>query len=231
MKYFGYVLITHGPRPRGSLQRCSAAKRQIENLKLFWERHNLQDRPYVFDYARKIEGLSALPNLKHALDVVNGKNGRLIIDDCRRIFAHCSKNLRVGLFKEMAEYGEHFADLRTGRQLANLSNVDRAILLNAMSPISFQLEPSSQKQRPLEERQRQTRKAAAVSRIIRTKNANAKARELADLKESLKKDNRSVSAKIVAEKANEQGMKTTRGEKWSANSVRRALKRIEGATK
>ncbi|MCI2395073.1 recombinase family protein [Aliiroseovarius sediminis] len=208
-----------------------AVTQQLTNLKHLSDRLEGQKLGVYHDYAREVKGLSSLPTLKHLLDQIDGKKGRVVIDDYRRIFARCPQKLRFDLLAELEQFGWHFLDLKLRAHIGELSQLQKMTLLTASSPIKFELKPVPRAERPLEERQRQTRKAAAVSRIIRTKNADSKARELAELKESLKKGGRSTSAKALAAHANEQGIKTTRGGEWSASSVRRVLKRIEESTK
>lgn len=230
IKYFGYALITHGPRPRKELARYPAARQQILNLKHLADRLEGQNLGVSHDYAREVESLDSLPVLKNLLEQVDGKNARVVIDDYRRIFARCPQHLRSDLFTELEHYGWHFIDLKLTHHLGDLHLVQKVALLSATSPIRFQLEPIPRRQRPLQERRDQTHMASIVSQVVRTKNADKKAHELAELKKRLKKSGQPITARAIAEQANLESLETTRGNEWTASSVARALKRIDETT-
>jgi|GEM_PF-3416466 len=228
--YFGYVILSHGPKPTGPLGKHEAARQQLINLNAYQRAEGIENVKVAFDYAREVKNLDALPDLKYFLDRAKGRPTKIIIDDYRRIFHRCPIPARQELLNELLKYGPHFADMRLKLTLGGLDNAGRALLLNDTGPVKFQLEPTPPQRRPSSKmfRKKQTSAATMASQKTRNLNADKKAKELSELKQRLAQKNLRPTLAEIAKAANEEGLKTTRGGNWTTSSVQRVLKRIEG---
>lgn len=222
-----YLLIDHGPKPRGSLWNCNGAKQQMTNF-----RHALQgiegadDLPVRHDYSRKHSTLSDLPELRSVLSRAKEIGDAILIDDFRRVFIKCSRSQRVALFKELQGFSGHFRDLRTGKDIGQLTHSTARHILSVESPYRFELAKTPRSPRSIEDKREQTRKATQASKSARGAAADQKARALDELYRSLSSRTQDVSMVALAREANERGLKTTAGRGWTGTAVTRALKRL-----
>lgn len=224
----GYILISYGPRPTGSLRQCKAAWQQIRNFVNFAQKVPDKTKLQFFhDYTRTITSLSSLPILKDLLVLAKERNAVIITDSYQRLFVKCPPKYRRLLFKELIEYSDNFRDLQFGRSLAELSRFDRTRILTTQSPFKFVLGQTPKSTLSAEDRYDQTRKATKASQLARSAAADRKAEELNKLKEELETNVGSVSFSELARAANERGLRTTRNQEWSSTTAKRALDRLK----
>jgi hypothetical protein len=222
-----YLLIDYGPKPTGPMKGCAAAKQQISNFSHLINSIERSVSPSVFhDYSRSRTKLSDLPNLEHLLKQAKDAGAVIWIDDFRRIFVKCDSAERVALFDEIRNYAGHFRDLRTKRDIGELSHGVARNILEVESPLRFSIAKATRLRMSADEKRQQTRKATQASQEARTEAANLKANELHMLKTELLQNRDSVTNAELAREANERGLMTTRRSKWSAASVARAFKRL-----
>ncbi len=225
---YAYVLLSHGPKPKGSIENHPAARQQISNLRgATRELESLVDLRILHDYSRNFSKLADLPNLLKLLKAIKEHNGAILIDDFRRLFANHSGDNRVALFDELLEFKESIRDLRTAKLLGELTQTQITLICAAESPVKFVRTPSPREPRAKIERQLQTQKAVDASRQARSIAADGKARELADLRNLLAATSNDVSNRKIADAANAEGLRTTRGNLWNPAAVDRMLKRLE----
>ena len=79
------------------------------------------------------------------------------------------------------------------------------------------------------ERLQQTRAATRISAISRAQRADDLAHQLADLREELALAQGPTTLDEIAREANGRGLRTSRGNEWTASAVARALTRIRKA--
>ncbi|PYG26274.1 hypothetical protein [Pelagimonas varians] len=223
-----YLLLTHGPKPKGPIRDHPAVRQQLANLESFIaEKGKPEAFVFVADYARQHRSLKDLPKLEHVLKVAQDNDTTVIIDDFRRLFAHYA-GTEVGQFlEELRVFKDQFIDLKTGMRLGRFSQNQLLLLCVTESPIKYVRAPTPRKPRSLEDRQSQTQKAKAISKSVRSKAANEKALELTDLRDKLQDETREVTLTQLADAASEAGLRTTRNNLWTASSVGRSLKRFE----
>ena len=223
-----YMLITYGPKPKGSFENCPAAQQQVSNL-FFAAEKATGERSFKhrYDYARKVHGLDSLPELKALLDRAKKAKATIFIDTFTRLFARCPTEDRVKFLNDLQEYSGFFKDIHSGQDIGSLSNANKYRILTATPPVKFVLESHQKSPRRPDEKREQTKKATQASQEARTEAANLKASELRRLKTELLHNRDSISNAELAREANERGLMTTRRSKWSAASVTRALKRLD----
>ncbi len=227
----GYLLITYGPKPTGSLNSCKAALQQLRNLFFVAEKlTGKRELKSKHDYAREVCSLDSLPELKALLIKAREADAVILIDTFDRIFSKCPKAERARLFIELKEYSGHFKDIRSGEDIGSLTAKNIVRIMNATSPVKYVLETAPQRSRHSEDKREQTRKATRASQEARAEAANRKAEELQVLKIELLKEQESITDADLAHEANERGLQTTRGGRWSTAAVKRALKRLEDPT-
>mgnify|MGYP003145558931 CR=1 FL=1 len=223
-----YLLIDYGPKPTGPIRNCAAAKQQISNFREVINASEGDLSPNVFhDYSRSRTKLSDLPNLDHLLKKAKDAGAVIWIDDFRRIFVKCDNAERVALFDEIRNYAGHFRDLRTKRDIGELSHGIARNILEVESPLRFSIAKATRRRMSADEKRQQTRKATQASQEARAEAAIQKASELQRLKTELLKNRDSITNTDLAREANERGLMTTWRSKWSAASVARALKRLD----
>ena len=223
-----YLLIDYGPKPTGPIKDCAAAKQQISNFRHLINSNERSVSPSVFhDYSRSRTKLSDLPKLEHLLKQAKDAGAVIWIDDFRRIFVKCDSAERVGLFNEIRNYAGHFRDLRTKRDIGELSHVITRNILEVESPLRFSIAKATRSTMNADEKRQQTRKATQASQEARAEAANLKASELHGLKAELLQNRDGITNADIAREANERGLTTTRRRKWSAASVARALNRLD----
>ncbi|WP_412552411.1 hypothetical protein [Shimia sp. MIT1388] len=226
---YAYVLLTHGPKPKGSIENHPAARQQISNLRgAALEFESLADLRIAYDYARSFSKLADLPNFLKLLKAFKKHNGTVLIDDFRRLFANHSGDDRAALLDELLDFKENIRDLKTSKLLGELSQTQVTLICAAESPVKFARTPAPRAPRAKDERQLQTQKAVDASRKVRSSAADAKARELAELRDRLAATSNEVSNRQLADAANAEGLRTTRGKLWKPAGVNRMLKRLGG---
>ena len=219
----GYIFISSGARPRGDITNHPGARQQIANLRTMtaWD----TNPRFSFDYSRKIRELpSSLPRLHKALLAAQERGTLIIMDDFCRLFSHAED--RAALWCQLLPFGEHLVQLRAKQKLSSVSEIQRIAILSARPPIKCVI-GSTREERPLVERQEQTRRATRVSAVARKRQADGKAKELAEVRTELQETQDKVTLQEIANTANERGLQTTRGKTWSAATVQRALKRLD----
>lgn len=225
-----YILISYGPRPQGSLSDAhSGARVQRRNLRNFVQsREDVRTHRVVCDYCRKPKNLDSLPQLAKALSEARRAGISVLIDDFRRLFAHVAdREQRMLLYDQLKPYGDIFYSIRTQGKLSELSEHQLLFHLSASPPIRYSVEPCPSRQQSLLERRWQTAKAIEESIKVRGERADEKALALAEIFMSLKTADHGPTYQQIAEEANRQGIRTTRGNDWSAATVYRSLKRFE----
>ncbi|WP_165610050.1 hypothetical protein [Shimia aestuarii] len=111
-----YVLLTHGAKPKGGIAGHPAAKQQLENLQFAAVKAGKPDALFwQYDHSRKFQCLNDLPKLKRSLEIAKEHGSHVLIDDFRRLVAHCENNRGPHLFFELREYQGHLMELRTGK--------------------------------------------------------------------------------------------------------------------
>ena len=224
----GYLLITYGPKPKGTLENCPAAQQQVSNLFLTAEKATGERSfKHSYDYAREVRGLASLPALKALLNKAKDAKATIFIDTFIRLFARCPTEDRVKFLNELQEYSGSFKDIHTGQDIGSLSSANKYRILTALPPVKFVLESHPQSPRRPDEKREQTKKATQASQEARAEAANLKASELHGLKAELLQNRDGITNADIAREANERGLTTTRRSKWSAASVARALKRLD----
>ncbi|TMV07533.1 hypothetical protein FGK63_08660 [Ruegeria sediminis] len=224
----GYILLTHGPKPGSTnIRNHPASRQQVANLKAFVDAMNWVDVPVVFDYARTVPSLSALPNLEQSLERAREQSNTVMIDDFRRIFSNCPRERRVDLYSRLMGYGGFFRDIQTRKDIGDLGRNYVSMMLTTDPRRYLKIVTPPSPSRSLEERRDQTRNATQASVETRARSADQKAAGLQKLRESLEKEEGKVSLNRLAQAANDAGVKTTRGGKWTAANVGRTLKRLD----
>lgn len=226
---YAYVLLTHGAKPKGSIENHPAARQQISNLRgAALEFESLADLRIAYDYARGFSKLADLPNFLKLLEAFKEHNGTVLIDDFRRLFANHSGDDRAALLDELLEFKENIRDLKTSKLLGELSQAQVTLICASESPIKFTRTPVPRGHRAKDERQLQTQKAIYASRKVRSSVADAKARDLAEMRDRLAATSNEVSNRQIADAANAEGLRTTRGKLWNPAGFNRMLKRLGG---
>lgn len=230
MVLYWYIVLTHGPKPTGKIDRHPAAQAQIANLKAHLKTLESEVQPLLrFDYRRKIRGLASLPELAHVLIAMreNG-TGAILMDDIARLFAACEEERRKSFLTELLEYREQLAGLKQRGLLANMTETQLAMLASGRETTRYTYGGKRPRNNMSErDRKQQTVRATIASRKARGQAADDKARELADLRNKLTTDNKTPTLKMIANEANNRGITTTRGGPWSSSTVGRMLKRLE----
>jgi len=226
-----YILIDYGPKPTGPIRNCIAAKQQIRNFRHVINSSEIDISLRIYsDYSRTRSKLSDLPKLEAILKQAKDRGGKVWIDDFRRIFVKCNLGQRVGLFNELRSYAGHFRDLRTNEDIGTLSQVKARNILAVESPLRFSMTKVSRSTMSAEDKRDQTRKATQASQAARAEAAIQKAEELQRLKAELLKQQDGITNADLAREANKRGLETTRRGRWSATTVKRALKRLDQST-
>lgn len=231
----GYLLLSYGPRPvAGAVERHPAARQQLHNLRHFRSKVSEQagrevELRFGYDSARKVEGLARLPMLQTMLEDAVNSDTRVVIDDIRRIFARCVFEKRSDLFADLDRYGSFLYEMRTGKLLADATEVGKALLLYAEPPIKYQFAPTPRRPRSANDLRAQTAAANEASARSRAQVADELSAQLAEIRDRIMRDAGKVTLRQVTDAANAQGMTTSRGGLWTISSVQRALKRQQGS--
>lgn len=223
-----YMLLSHGPKPKAPLPLHPAAKQQYANLQRAFQKAGKQTAMrYAFDHSRRFECLADLPKLEKVLIAAKDAGDLILIDDFRRLIAGCAASSRTRLYKELSQYGEHFADLRTAKRIGQLSHVQIIALCAATPPIKFVYAPVPRKPTPPLQRKAQTKAASEASRQARTEAADKKAQTLWKLRNDMLEERDHVTLQEIADQTNAQGLLTNHKKEWTASAVSRSLRRLE----
>jgi len=151
----------------------------------------------------------------------------LLLDDLSRLFRGCpSTAARHALIRELEPHACQLVGLRQGGNLGNLSNSQIALLASGQLDPRYRYAASSKTTRNVEDGIAQTKAAKIASLRARRQAADAKAQELQTIRDALQTQSSRVTNKMIADRANEQGLRTTRGGLWRPDTVARQLKRV-----
>lgn len=214
-----YVLLTCGPRPSGSIHTHPAAKAQLRFIKKAVSSHPSIKASINSDYARRIDHLDSLPNLKKVLMGVSGSDGvKVRVDDLSRIFRVTKSSVRQKLLADLQEFGTSLYSIKHKKALAEFSPDQIRDLL---------IHPEKSKLPARPERSRDTSKARRSSSISRSCKSQSVAKQLKSIKNEIEERRGRVTLQMVADEANARSVSTTRGNDWSPQNVARMLKSLE----
>lgn len=226
-----YVLLTHGAKPTGKIGNHPAARQQIANLRAYLDALPVgtTPRPVLYDYARKITGLSSTPTLLSALEQIStAGQGAVLMDNIGRLFAACDKDHRKDLMTELLVYGDQFLGLQQRERLSKLPEFYLDLLRLGVIGAQFTISGTRPRSRlSKSERKLQTADATLASRIARGQAADEKARHLDTIRSELARKHETPTFRMIAEEANSRGITTTRGGTWSSSTVGRSLGRLD----
>lgn len=214
-----YVLLTHGPKPSGSICTHPAAKAQLKFIKRAVSSHPDMKVDVTFDYVRRIDRFDSLPNLKQVLVAVSDVDGvKVRVDDLSRIFRITDLNARQDLLAILQEFGTSLYSIKHNKTLADFSTDQIHNLV---------LHPEKSKLPAQQNRNGDTTKARASSLRSRTGRSLLVAHQLQNIKNELMDSEGRATLQMVADEANTRGMTTTRGSEWTPQNVARMLKLLE----
>jgi len=210
-----YLIATHGPKT--VTLSHPAVKKQVQNLRDFARAEEIPaPLRWVSDHSRRVIGIDSLPKLKQVLETGTS----LIMDDLSRLFRGCpSEAERLALLRDLEPHGYQLVGLRQGKNLGNLSNSQIALLASGQLDPRYRYAASSKTTRNVEDGIAQIKAAKIASLRARRQAADSKAQELQTIRDALQTQSSRVTNKMIAERANEQGLRTTRGGLWRADTV------------
>lgn len=211
-----YVFISYGAKPSGDLRGHPEARPQFEVLERLRQNSEGVNAKVFYDYCRSVECLQDLEKLKEILSRVSHIDGGAIcMDDIGRIFRRTPLACREALFAELSGEGSRIFSLRHNMALEDFSPGQRDLLI---------LHPEKTKKVAISKQPRDTsraRIASVESRRAKSENANEK---ILRLRNELLASNGDVTFQMVADCANQRGLRTAMGKLWSRKSVSRVLK-------
>jgi hypothetical protein len=223
----GYVYLSSGAIRTNNPLLYPARRDQLENLKFASEALGESAPKVLTEKQPKILNLDSLPKLNAALRHASRAQDRVVIDDFRRIFRKVPLRQRKPMMESLMGLGRAFWELRgEGRAFGSLKLPDLEELLDTMGPVSFRIQPRQPKRRDEGELRSQTANARAASISSRSSAADRIAQKLAEVKADLLKNSEGATLTAIADEANQRGITTTRGKRWSAATVKRALDRV-----
>ncbi|MBV0912504.1 hypothetical protein [Anianabacter salinae] len=230
-KLLGYVMVSYGARPRSvpELQKLPGAAGQLRALRAFKEYSaSGSDMHLTFDYARRISGLSDLPNLHKTLNelVQADDPGRLHMSIQHILARSTNRELMVA---ELAPFASRITDVRYGWKGEILSLRPDFLIHDVWALRRTPRFEKKAKNGPSEAGREQTRNATASSARSRAIDANRLAEQLSGIAKTIEPKPRRdrPTAQQIADEANARGLRTSRGNPWNAAAVHRALKRLE----
>ena len=222
----GYVFIRSGAIQTAQPELYPARQIQLDNLRYAFAAIGEDDARVRIEKAAVVTGIGSLPKLGSTLMYSVQSSDRVIIDDFRRVFLACPYECRVKLFRHLWVFRDVFWELEGGgRPLASISKDHFLELIRARSRVKLRLEPTSSKRGTAASRERQTSQARSMSARIRAGKADRSAGMLRTLRDEMVETRPSVTLEAIATEATKRGLKTSRGNPWSASSVHRALRR------
>ncbi|WP_226629818.1 hypothetical protein [Alloyangia pacifica] len=214
-------MATHGRR---KLHRDHAAiRQQILNIDYFLkENYSLETSRYLHDYCRNVSGLASLPKLQTHL-----ATGGMVL---RRLFRACrTMEARATLLRELSPYYSNIRGVRQGmRSLEQVPEFHAKMIVHGMGDPKFVL-VSPKRKRSSADLAEQTCTATEASAQARSGAALKVAKQLGEVRDRVVASGEKATLARIAEQANADGLRTTRGSLWRADTVSRALKRLEEA--
>jgi hypothetical protein len=227
----GYIILTYGPKPLPNLKDHPAARQQLANLQYFAKQNKSEVKSAKYDYSRNITGFQSLPTLEKTLFLLREhKSGALIIDDLTRLFKACPIDKRGDLYEELIPFGAHIYGVRQKKTLSKINGSMLTALYSGYGSSRYILAKTQVQKKSNAERQMQTEDALIASQMSRTNTANQNSEKLDLIRSQLITENAVVTNAMIAEEANRQSFKTSRGGKWRRDTVSRTLKRLEQET-
>lgn len=212
-----HVLLTYGRKLSGTsfeLRDRAEAKPQLEVLDDLRSAHPEHEVKIVADYSREVTCLGDLEKLVGILSKLkNAGQGLVFVDDLHRIFRRTPQPARSELLSQMRSYGEHLLSIRHGKKLSDFSEREVRGLLCA----------EHVKPRAIPREGNDTTRATSASAALRSNGMRENARKLTIVKDDLERTHARATFQMIADKANESGLRTTRGLEWTRQSVQRTL--------
>ena len=232
-----YIIVSSGKRHIKGYDENSSFKTQLENIVIL-QKHiekkvftsEVHYNKVEHEYARSIKRLNDLEKLSKIIKAAKENREFILIDDLRRLVVLADRNHRAEVVKDIMHAKDVLFDGRSRMLVSEFSQTHFIALGAAEKPIIYKL---LKRQNSLPEKQRlqQTRRATVISQRARKQYADNKAQKLDQIRADLSKNNIKPKLREIAEKANSEGLKTTRGLDWTPQSVRQTLQRIETSEK
>ncbi len=222
----GYVFIRSGALETSRPELYPSRQDQIENLRSAFDALGEKDGRICVEKVSNVTGLKSLPKLSVRLFRAAKTDDRVFIDDFRRLFLACPIDLRWNLIEELARVGPIFWELQGDwRPFASLKRDDLLELYGVRSRVVFRLEPKATAKPFAALLRQQTARARTASAKVRAKTADDAATRLIALRDEIIATHPTATLKDIASEVTRRGLKTSRGNPWTASSVHRALKR------
>lgn len=215
-----YVLLSYGRKPDGSIRNHPAAAAQMRLFDDVVEHYKPKEDKRFFDYARRVTGIASLPKLQAFMIALSERgNGTVSIDDLSRIFRICPWNMRNQLLDDLLVFKAHLHSITHRKALIDFSDTEIKNLI---------IHPEKSKSLARTRGNRDSSTARKSSMKVRREKALQKAEALKRLEDRLLEANTNVSWRMIAEAANAAGLRTTRGQLWTASNVARTMERKGG---
>lgn len=223
-----YTLVTYGAKSDAN----RAARQQVRNVLTALKASGSEalaalkpsDLQVLVESGRSIERLTDLPILLRVLKGMKAQaRSCVFVDDLRRLFRICPFDKREALLADLSEFNEHILAADRRKLLKRFTQDEVMFLcLAAEGRIRNVKDPS-----PRRGDRSATEAARAASKLARAKGADQKADVLDAVRRELSLKGVPVTNQMIADKANERGLLTTRGGEWRRDTVCRALKRFD----
>lgn len=233
----GYLLLTYGKRPSSSPEASVAGRRQFRNIEQFFESVRGADvlknaqaprLQIYYDYCRKTTRLGSLPTLTRILNAVGPAPNAIVIDDASILFRACAPSSRDQLVEELHPISERLFSLRHQKNLAELDDIARTLWCHGHFPPPFRLTGSPRTARDPDVVTTSLARAATASRRVRSAKADMLAVKVASVRDELANEGLTAfTNQAIADALNGKGITTSRGNPWSAKTVRDALIRVD----
>ncbi len=227
---FAYILLSHGPRHGIKLDHHPAAQVQGRHIKAFPPKGTRLI--WCSDYARRARGLEDLPVLKRTLGRLGdpGMPTSLLVSDLSLLFKHATPEGRLALADALHKQAERVIDVSRQAPLDAMPPAMVRAIIQHGALRDTQSNPPPRRQRPRLATSDHTAKAAAASRRARSAQADSRAQELQELRAEIAATNGiAPNHTALASEANRRGLLTTRNKPWTASTVGRTLRRLQGA--
>lgn len=154
----------------------------------------------------------------------------MLLDDIGRLFRACeSTGVREALHCELLPYASSIRGVRQNMKvLSDLSQAHTELLFSGQLDPKFVL-VSPKRKRSSADLAEQTCAATEASAQARHGAALKVAKQLGEARDRVVDGGEKATLARIAEQANADGLRTTRGSLWRADTVSRALKRLEQA--
>lgn len=210
-----YVLITYGKKCSGSLWEHAEGADQLGSFGRFLAASPGLVPKYFSDYRREIRRVDDLPKFSWMLRKLEQRgSGLLFIDDLHRIFRRTPEECRGSLLFEMRGYGSNIFSIRHRKRLSEFSDAETTLLL---------MRPEKVKRPQRRSGRTNTEKARVASVRSRAERAVETGNKIKALQDELLDTADKVTLQMVADQANERGMRTATGQQWTRQTVARAL--------